>query len=238
MNRKLKAWQVVRIRELATRGETQERLAEMYNVGLMTISDVVLKKTWVDAEAGFEREEPFLQTVRDDKSLDNMVDRRKKALGNLIRRWIACRNAVADQRAGALAFNYQPQDIVLVRKRERFDISNGKQRRASSRIKVVVRLPADYYNVTIPGPASHSHSEFEGRNDTVTARKPRRFIKSLPSDRLCWALTFEIVLRDELYTSERWAIARWYKDERNTAPFPQRAAEKLVRECRRRGLIY
>lgn len=216
---------MARIRFLAARGEAQERLAEVYDVGLMTISDVILNKTWVGVRP--ENEKPTLQTVGVDKSRDNLYGT-EKALRNLIRRWAACRNVAAGQRASALAFNYQPQDLVLVKRRERFDIATktGKVRK-SSRVVVAVVSPSDFYHVT----------DTKSDSAVVTARKPRRSIKPLPSDQLCWALTFEIVLRDELYTSERWAVALWHRDERNVVSFPQRAAEKLVRECRRRGLI-
>lgn len=221
MNRKLKAWQVVRVRELAARGETQERLAEMYHVGLMTINDVVLRKTWMDVEDGFDDEEPHLQTVKDPSARCRGWGGSVKDLHRLISKWIASRSSVDLQRSSALAFNYSPSVLDFK------SVPEGKKRRT-----VVFERPDGFTK----GPILKEPLFDDAPQVRLIRLKNRN--RPLPSNALCWALTFEIVLRDTLYTSERWAIARWHKDERNVMPFPQRAAEKLIRECRRRGLIY
>jgi hypothetical protein len=62
----------------------------------------------------------------------------------------------------------------------------------------------------------------------------------VPSDRLCWALTFELVLKG-LMKSEYRALVAWYKGREFGCPAPETrhlnaAARHIVSECRRRNL--
>lgn len=194
MNRKLKDYNVARIKQLYAKGLTQVHIAEAFRVDQSVVSDIVRGESWSAVKPASD--EFQTHTLGGNSKPFTM----RGSARRLIARWISCREKVQTSRASQLVFTYTE--------------------------------PPTYYGTQSAGKSKQDPMNSQGMRRV----KQRQHAKPLPSDPLCWALTFEIILKRSLYPSERKMLAAWFKDETGETPIPSRAATKLLAECRRRGL--
>lgn len=218
MNRKLKEYHVARIKQLYAKGLTQVHIAEAFRIDQSVVSDIVRGESWES-----------VKPARDDFQTHTLANPVRGEVSEAYRvrifldKWVRYRTAIASVRSGQLVFSYNPETLMVFHSKESKNRKGFKAKVAVREDGVTIRTIRDQDD-PISGVAQ------------VRSTRAKIHAKPLPSDQLCWALTFEISLKQALYPSERKMLAAWYRDATGETPIPSRAARKLLQECKRRRL--